>query len=80
MLLPTKHISFSQSVLGLGYYLVKELDSPKTVDSLWKKYKRDVNNNYFKARHSFDELVLALVFLYSLGIVCEDKGVISKCV
>lgn len=36
MLLPTKHISFSQSLLGLGYYLVKELDKPKTVDSLWK--------------------------------------------
>lgn len=80
MLLPTKHISFSQSLLGLGYYLVKELDKPKTLDFLWKKYKRDVNNNYFKARHTLDELVLTLVFLHSLGVVNEDKGVISKCV
>ncbi len=80
MLLPSKHITFSQSILGLGYYIVKELDKPKTVDSLWNKYKRDINNNYFHANHNFDELILALLFLYSVNVITEDKGEILRCI
>lgn len=79
MILPTKHINFSQSLLGLGAYILSQLKSPKTIDDLWDAYKVDYKNNVYLAKHSFDNLVMTLVFLYSIGSVTENKGVIEKC-
>lgn len=80
MILPTKHINFSQSLLGLGAYLLSQLKSPKTIDELWDTYKADYKNNIYLAKHSFDNLVMTLIFLYSIGSVTETDGVIKKCV
>ena len=80
MILPTKHINFSQSLLGLGAYVLSQLQSPKSIDELWESYKVDYNNNSYLAKHSFDNLVMTLIFLYSIGSVAENDGVIEKCV
>jgi len=80
MILPTKHINFSQSLLGFGAYLLSQLQSPKSIDELWDAYKADYKNNVYLARHSFDNLVMTLIFLYSSGSVAETDGVIEKCV
>lgn len=79
MILPTKHINFSQSLLGLGAYILSQLNSPKTIDDLWDAYKVDCKNNVYLAKHSFDNLVMTLIFLYSIGSVAENNGVIEKC-
>lgn len=80
MILPTKHINFSQSLLGLGAYLLSQLQAPKSIDELWDTYKVDYKDNVYLAKHSFDNLVMTLIFLYSIGSVSEDNGVIEKCV
>lgn len=80
MILPTKHINFSQSLLGLGAYILTQLHSPKNIDELWEAYKVDYKNNIYLAKHSFDNLVMTLIFLYSVGSVTENNGVIQKCV
>lgn len=80
MILPTKHINFSQSLLGLGAYILTQLQSPKSIDELWEAYKVDYKNNIYLAKHSFDNLVMTLIFLYSVGSVTENNGVIKKCV
>ena len=80
MILPTKHINFSQSLLGLGAYILSQLQSPKSIDDLWDAYKVDHKNNVYLAKHSFDNLVMTLIFLYSIGSVAENDGVIEKCV
>jgi len=80
MILPTKHINFSQSLLGLGAYLLSQLKSSKTIDELWDSYKVDYENNVYLAKHSFDNLVMTLIFLYSIGSIAENNGVIEKCV
>lgn len=79
MILPTKHINFSQSLLGLGAYILPLLNSPKTIDELWNTYKVDHKNNVYLVKHSFDNLVMTLIFLYSIGIITENNGVIKKC-
>ncbi|MBE8232130.1 MAG: hypothetical protein HAW67_00230 [Endozoicomonadaceae bacterium] len=79
MILPTKHIHFSQSLLGLGAYILSQLQSPKSIDELWAIYTADYKNNIYLAKHSFDNLVMALIFLYNIGSVVEKKGVIEKC-
>ena len=65
MLLPDKHISFSESLLGFGSFLLSKLQSPMTADQLWRSYERDANN--YPAYQSFDNMILALNVLYAIG-------------
>jgi hypothetical protein len=80
MILPTKHINFSQSLLGLGAYILFKLSLPKSIDELWNIYLVDYNNKVYLAKHSFDNLVMTLIFLYTIGSITEKDGVIKKCV
>ena len=79
MIIPTKHTHFSESLLGFGAYLLGKIDSIKTIDSLWNEYQNDLSKNKFSAKHSFDNLLLTLVFLHSIGIVEEKDGGVIKC-
>ena len=80
MILPSKHINFSKSFLGLGAYILSQLQSPKTIDDLWDAYNVDYKNNVYPAKQSFENLVMTLIFLYSVGSIPENDGVIEKCV
>ena len=74
MILPTKHIRISESLIGLGGFLVKLLNEPMTIDKLWIKYSK-YNDKRFPAYHNFDNLVLSVNLLYIMGIVeINDKG------
>ena len=79
MILPTKHLNFSESLLGFGCYILKCLDSAKSIDDLWDKYKLDFDNGLYFAKHSFDNLILTVMFLYAIGAVVEKEGEIIKC-
>lgn len=79
MLIPTKHTNFSESLLGFGSYILKKLDKSKSVDEIWGEYLVDYKNNNYPAKHSFDNLLLTLTFLYSLGILDEQNGGVMKC-
>lgn len=79
MILPTKHINFSQSLLGLGAYVLSQLSTPKTIDELWNDYSDDYKNKVYLAKHSFDNLVMTIIFLYSIDSITENNGVITKC-
>lgn len=79
MIMPTKHSNFSESLLGFGSYLLSCLKSPESIDDLWKQYQNDYNNKIYYAKQSFDNLLLTIVFLHSIGAVNEQEGVIIKC-
>ncbi len=80
MLMPDKHITFSKSILGFGSYLLTNLSSPKSVDALWRKYQKDFEADLYPARFSFDNFLLTVVFLFSIGAVYEsEEGVLSRC-
>lgn len=79
MILPTKHTNFSQSLLGLGAYILSQLQSPKSIDELWENYTIDYKNRRYLVKHSFDNIVMTLIFLYSIGSIIEKEGVIEKC-
>lgn len=79
MILPTKHINFSESLLGLGSYLLDNLESPKSIDELWVKYKSDLNSGLYFAKHNFDNFILTILFLYSINAVSEKNGELVKC-
>ena len=79
MIIPTKHTNFSESLLGFGSYILAQVESHQSVDDLWNQYQVDYKNKLYFAKHSFDNLLLTIVFLYSIGTINEQNGVIIKC-
>ncbi len=74
--MPKKHINLSESLLGLGAYVLGILSSPMTVDTCWEV----INNNYIKKgkilkKHSFDNFILTLDLLFALNAIeLNQKG------
>ncbi len=79
MIIPTKHTNFSESLLGFGSYILTRLESPESIDYLWNQYQVDYRNKIYFSKQSFDNLLLTIVFLHSIGAVNEQNGVIIKC-
>jgi hypothetical protein len=76
MLLPDKHISFGESLLG-GAHLLQLIDGPMTVDALWRRHQKSATN--YPAYQSFDNLILSLDALFALGlVVLTDAGEIRR--
>lgn len=78
MILPSKHIKFSQSILGLSGFLLDQLKEPKTIDELWSKYSNS-SVKRFPSFHDFDNIVLAINLLYVVeAIELSDNGKIVR--
>lgn len=71
MILPTKHVSEAESLLGAGALLLNELDQPRTVNELWEAVRGD-------EIASFDRFVLAAEMLYVIGVVDFRNGLLEK--
>lgn len=78
MIMPAKHINFSESLLGFGSYILQNLTEPKSMDELWQKYQLDLQNELYFAKHSFDNLIMTILFLYSIDAVKEDNAKVVK--
>ncbi|MCK5155325.1 MAG: hypothetical protein KAQ69_02755 [Spirochaetales bacterium] len=79
MILPTKHTNIEQSLLGFGSYILQIIDDGVTIDFLWQEYLKDYNNKVYSKKHSFDNMLLTLVFLFSVNAIDEDNGELKKC-
>lgn len=80
MLLPEKHVRLAESIIGLGVFVLKGLDRPRTVDDLWNEISRACHAGEFPAYHPFDNLLLTLDFFFMIGMIEEDgNGVIYRC-
>jgi hypothetical protein len=72
MILPSKHISENQALLGVGAVLLREIKRPQTLTSLWEK----VHHN--AAVGTFERFILALDLLHVMGLVALANGMIEK--
>ena len=79
MILPTKHTSLEKSFIGFGGYILKAIDNGLTIDDLWIQYKKDFSSGKYVVKQSFDNLLLVLVFLFSIGVIYDDDGKVKKC-
>jgi hypothetical protein len=73
MILPTKHTTLSESLLGLGSYILSQLDKPKTVDDLWGSFIKVNNTPKYPASHTFDSFLLSIDFLFILGLINQSE-------
>ncbi len=72
MILPSKHISEDQALLGVGAVLLEELRNPQTVTGLWEKVRTH------RAVGTFERFVLALDMLHITGVVSLSDGLIVR--
>ena len=72
MILPTKHIDTESSLIGIGAELIKIIDRPKTVSTLWEQAK------LIKGIKSYGTFTLALDFLYMMGIIDFKDGFVKR--
>lgn len=80
MLLPDKHITLAESILGLGAFLLQVLDRPKTTDQLYLRVREMRENRTLPAFHDLDSILLALSFLYVIGAIeLTDTGAVRRC-
>jgi len=72
MILPTKHIKLSNSLLNVGAEILKHLEEAQTVTSLWNK-SRTVSHV-----KTFERFTLGLDLLFMLGIVDFKDGLLRR--
>lgn len=72
MILPSKHVSEPQSLMGVGALLLGTIDRPHTVTSLWEQVRDEATVG------TFERFVLALDLLYVIGAVGLENGLIVR--
>lgn len=72
MILPTKHLKLSNSLLSAGAALLKNVDEPKTVSLLWNKTRP------LPEIRTFERFTLSLDLLFIMGIVDFKDGLIRR--
>lgn len=76
MILPTKHLPESHSLLGVGGTILALLgEKEATVSSLWDEFR---NARKDAGLVSFDWFVLGLDLLFALGAIELDRGVLRR--
>ena len=70
MILPTKHIKLSNSLLGVGATLLKYLDRNRTVTSLWDETRT------LPEIKTFDRFTLGLDFLFMMEVIDFQDGLL----
>jgi hypothetical protein len=73
MILPTKHISPENSVLGAGAAILYNLDYPKTISGLWEQVRK------LPAVNVYWRYVIALDFLFAIAAIDYKDGLIERC-
>lgn len=72
MILPTKHIPTSHSLLGVGAKVLTAIERPKTLVALWDQLREQPEVG------TFARLVLALDLLYTMNAIDLVDGLITR--
>lgn len=72
MILPTKHVKVSQSLIGVGADILRILTTQQTVTRVWENARLRSDNI------TFERFILALDFLYCIGCVELSNGLLSR--
>lgn len=78
MILPTKHLRPERSLVVVGAEVLEFLESPQTISSLWYRIRDKESHTDSKAPVSYGWFVLALDFLFLIGAIDLDKGMIAR--
>jgi hypothetical protein len=72
MILPDKSIILANSLIGIGYSIINNLQNQETISSLWEKTRRS------NPALSYEKFILSLDLLYILDLIVLEKGLLKK--
>nr|WP_321353132.1 ABC-three component system middle component 6 [uncultured Methanoregula sp.] len=72
MILPDKSITLANSLVGLGYTIINNLQNQETISSLWEKTRKS------NPALSYEKFILSLDLLYTLDLIILEKGLLKK--
>lgn len=72
MIYPDKTIELKYTLLGVGSLILSELNTPQTTSSLWERVRT------CEEIGTFEKYVLTLDFLYLMGLIKMDEGLIRR--
>ena len=72
MIIPTKHIKLENSLLGLGADILRHLEKPKTVSTLWEQAK------LIKGIKSYGRFTLVLDFMFMINAIKFSDGFLRR--
>jgi len=78
MILPSKHLTQSRSLIGVGAGILVLLDSPQTVSALWNNFSEKYQSNFRTGSVSFDWFILSLDLLHAMKAIELKKGRIRR--
>lgn len=78
MIQPTKGISADRALLTIGAQVVRQLDRPATVSSLWHSLRGWRESNGYGSNLPYWWFVLALDTLNTLGLVDYENGLLVR--
>lgn len=78
MILPTKRLSTSRSLIYIGAELLIMLKSPRSVNHLWKSYSSRSDYKQGLRTITFDWFNLALDLLFLLNLIKLEKGLLKR--
>lgn len=78
--MPSKKITISESIIGVGALVLSVLDEPILIDDCWKKLNQKyVDNETLTKLCTFKKFILILDFLYLLNVInINEDGEIHK--
>lgn len=74
MILPGKHLKQDRALLGVGAVILDVMEEGQTVSEVWEKVQKHRDNSF--STLSFDWFALSLSFLYAIGVVEYDQGIL----
>lgn len=76
MIMPGKNINTSESIIGLGAFVLSILDTPKSIDDCWNELNKTyIDTGKIKKKHTFDNFILTIDLLYIIGAVnINERG------
>jgi hypothetical protein len=79
MILPSKHISQERALLTVAGLILQTLKKPKTASATWEELplRSDIAADSTTSL-GYDSFVLALDFLYSIGAIEYENGLLTR--
>jgi hypothetical protein len=78
VIIPTKAITADRALLTVAAQILKQLDTPTTIDQTWARLRSWREDNDQASPVSFSWFVLACDILYALGVVELHDGLLVK--
>lgn len=78
MILPSKHISESRSLAGIGGEILVQLEEPRAVSEIWERVLASRGETSRGTALPYDWFILALTFLYAISAVELSQGLVQR--